>query len=98
MFLVKSKPVCLFVILLFSLLVATIVFGVDKRDLHPIDKANLQTNTLSSKTQDEKDARSPMWDDDHSICTGPVSGGISVDYDTTGNVYAVRCTTGSFRI
>jgi hypothetical protein len=27
------------------------------------------------------------------ICTGPVSGGISVDYDTSGNVYAVRCTT-----
>jgi hypothetical protein len=33
------------------------------------------------------------------ICTGPVSGGISVDYDTSGNVYAVRCTTGGdFRI
>ncbi len=27
------------------------------------------------------------------ICDGPVSGGISVDYDTSGNVYAVRCTT-----
>ncbi len=27
------------------------------------------------------------------ICTGPVSGGISVDYDTSGNVYAVRCST-----
>ncbi|KPK74881.1 MAG: hypothetical protein AMJ89_05285, partial [candidate division Zixibacteria bacterium SM23_73] len=27
------------------------------------------------------------------ICSGPVSGGISIDYDTSGNVYAVRCTT-----
>jgi hypothetical protein len=27
------------------------------------------------------------------ICYGPVSGGISIDYDTSGNVYAVRCST-----
>lgn len=43
--------------------------------------------------------RSYLWDNDRRICTGPVSGGISVDYDTSGNVYAVRCTTGGdFRI
>jgi hypothetical protein len=37
--------------------------------------------------------KSYLWWDDVPICTGPVSGGISVDYDTSGNVYAVRCTT-----
>ncbi|MCK4404486.1 MAG: T9SS type A sorting domain-containing protein [candidate division Zixibacteria bacterium] len=151
MFLAKDKAVCLLLIVLSSFLVSTSIFAVDKRDLGPIEKANLQTNTISSETQDEKDVptvenmlkakqagdlekatriqailneeakkfwRSPggdeivvespypippqrdnafyksyLWDNDHCICRGPVSGGISVDYDTSGNVYAVRCTT-----
>jgi hypothetical protein len=39
------------------------------------------------------------WDNDASIATGSVEGGMSIDYDTSGNVYAVRCTTGGdFRI
>ena len=37
--------------------------------------------------------KSYLWDNDLYVCTGPVSGGISVDYDTSGNVYAVRCST-----
>jgi hypothetical protein len=37
--------------------------------------------------------KSSLWDNDYWVCRGPVSGGISVDYDTSGNVYAVRCTT-----
>ena len=156
MFLVKSKTVCLFVIILPSLLVSTATFGADKRDLHPIEKANFQPKSISSQMEDEDNAptvenmlrakqagdlekatriqailnekakkvwRSPggdeivvespypippqrdnafykpyLWDNDRRICYGPVSGGISVDYDTSGNVYAVRCTTGSFRI
>ena len=49
--------------------------------------------------RDNASYKSHLWDNDSWVCLGPVSGGISVDYDTGGNVYAVRCTTGGdFRI
>jgi hypothetical protein len=34
-----------------------------------------------------------LWDDDVTVATGTASGGISIDYDEDGNLYAVRCTT-----
>jgi hypothetical protein len=37
----------------------------------------------------------PTWGNDVIIATGPVSGGISADYDTAGNLYAARCSTWS---
>ena len=36
MFLAKDKAVCLLLIILFTLLVSTTIFGVDKRDVRPI--------------------------------------------------------------
>jgi len=43
--------------------------------------------------RDNAFCKSSLWDNDRAICTGPVSGGISVDYDTSGNIYAARCST-----
>ena len=34
-----------------------------------------------------------LWDNDQHVFEGPVSGGISIDYDTDGNAYAVACTS-----
>ena len=34
------------------------------------------------------------WGNDVTVATGPVEGGISLASDTSGNLYAVRCTTG----
>ncbi|MFQ6032679.1 MAG: hypothetical protein ACE5K2_07135 [Candidatus Zixiibacteriota bacterium] len=157
MFLTKNKAVCLLLLILFSLLVSTTIFAIDKGDLGPIERANFQPKSISSQMEDEDNAptvvnmlkakqagdlekadriqanlnekakkswRSPgddeivvespysippqrdnafyksyLWHDDFAICRGPVSGGISIDYDTSGIVYAVRCTTGGdFRI
>jgi hypothetical protein len=155
-FLARGKAVCLLLVIVSFLLVSTSAFAVDKGDLYPIEKANLQPKR-SSPQIDENEAptvenmlrakqagdlekaariqailneeakkfwRSPggdevvvespypmppqrdnafyksyLWDNDLRICYGLVSGGISVDYDTSGNMYAVRCTTGGdFRI
>lgn len=151
MFLVKNKTVCLFLIILSSLLVSTAIFAVDKRDFHPTEKANFQPKSISWQMEDqdnaptvenmlrakkagdfEKAARiqailneeakkvwrcpggdgiiveSPypitpqrenafykpyLWGNDVTIATGPVFGGLSTDYDESGNLYAVRCTT-----
>jgi hypothetical protein len=38
--------------------------------------------------------KSFTWDNDKLITSGSVEGGISIDYDTSGNLYAVRCTDG----
>ena len=43
--------------------------------------------------KDDAFLRPPIWGNDVTIATGTVSGGISTDYDNSGNVYAVRCTT-----
>lgn len=44
--------------------------------------------------QDENEFFKPfLWGNDVTIATGSVSGGISTDYDTSGNMYAVRCST-----
>jgi hypothetical protein len=80
---------CLLLVILSCLVLSPAVFAVDnERSQH--HKPPLR----------EGSAPKPFtWDNDVPICTGPVSGGISVDYDTSGNVYAVRCTTGGdFRI
>jgi len=34
-----------------------------------------------------------LWDDDVLVADGPVQNGISIDHDTSGNLYAVRCST-----
>jgi hypothetical protein len=86
---VSSRFACLFLAILLCLLAAPAIFAADNGGFqHP--KPSLH----------EGSAPNPFtWDNDAAICTGPVSGGVSVDYDTSGNVYAVRCTTdGDFRI
>jgi len=149
MFLVRSKILCLFLVIVSSVLVLTPTFAAGKEEFQPKDvhsqnqeDDNTPTveNMLRAKQagdlekaariqailneEAKKFRRSPggdeivvespypipprrdnasyksyLWDNDHCICFGPVSGGISVDYDTSGNVYAVRCTTGGdFRI
>ena len=34
-----------------------------------------------------------VWWNDVTVATGPVENGISIDHDTSGNLYAVRCST-----
>lgn len=43
--------------------------------------------------KDDAFLRPAIWGNDVTIATGTVSGGISTDYDNSGNIYAVRCTT-----
>jgi len=143
MFLVKSKSLCLFLVIASFVLVSTPTFSASKEESQPKDvcsqnqkddKAPTVENMLKARQEGDlekadriqailnekakKSWRSPggdeivvespcptapecdnafyksyLWDGDHLICTGPVSGGISVDYDTSGNVYAVRCST-----
>jgi hypothetical protein len=35
----------------------------------------------------------PLWGTDNTVATGSVENGISIDQDTAGNLYAVRCST-----
>jgi hypothetical protein len=50
-----------------------------------------------SLQQGEKELPKPfLWGNDVTISTGLCSGGISADYDTSGNMYAVRCTTYNY--
>lgn len=43
--------------------------------------------------RDDAFSRPASWGNDVTISQGVVSGGISSDYDNSGNVYAVRCST-----
>jgi len=147
----KNKAFYLFFIILSSLLISTVIFAVDKREITPIEKVNLQPQPITLQNQDDGNAttcenwwkakqandfakaeriraileeeakkvwRSPAnseimanlprfnppqfdyelfkpyrWGNDVTITTGPVYSGISSDYDTSGNLYAARCTT-----
>lgn len=88
-FWVKTTSLCLCLTILLCLWVAPAVFAVENEGFQDGEPLSREGSTYKAFT----------WDNDVTICTGPVSGGISIDYDTSGNVYAVRCTTGGdFRI
>jgi hypothetical protein len=93
MFSVKNKKVYMFLIILSFLLVSTAIFAVDKRDLPSASKANFQPQDISSQNEVNEFFKSSRWGGDVTIAKGPVSGGISTDYDTAGNLYAARCST-----
>lgn len=89
----KSKSVYLFLIILSSLLVSTEIFAVDEREIPLAQKDNFQPRDISSQNEVNEFFKPSRWGNDVTIATGSVSGGISTDYDTAGNLYAVRCTT-----
>jgi hypothetical protein len=93
MFSSKNKTVLLFLIILFSLLVSTVIFAVEKRDFPSAQKANFVPRDISSQNEVNGFFKPSLWGTDDTIATGPVYQGISSDYDTSGNLYAVRCTT-----
>lgn len=93
MFPSKNKTVYLFLIILSSLLISTVIFAVDKRDLPSAQKANFGPRDISTQNEVNGFSKPSRWGSDDTIATGPVYQGISSDYDTSGNLYAVRCST-----
>ncbi|MCJ7578826.1 MAG: glycoside hydrolase, partial [candidate division Zixibacteria bacterium] len=93
MFSSKNKTFLVFLIILSSLLVSTAIFAVDKRELPSAQKANFVPRDISSQNEVNEFFKPSRWGNDDTITTGPVYQGISSDYDTSGNLYAVRCST-----
>lgn len=93
MFSSKNKTFVLFLIILSTLLVSTAIFAVDKRELPSAQKTNFVPRDISSQNEVNGFFKPSRWGSDDTIATGPVYGGISSDYDTSGNLYAVRCST-----
>ncbi len=93
MFSSKNKTFLLFSIILSSLLISTVIFAVDKRDLPLAQKANFVPRDILSQNEANGFFKPSLWGTDDTIATGPVYEGISSDYDTSGNLYAVRCST-----
>ncbi len=85
----KTTSLCLFLVVLLCIWVAPALVAADNGEFqHPNPPLR------------EGSAPKPFtWDNDLTVATGSVEGGISIDSDTSGNLYAVRCTTGGdFRI
>jgi hypothetical protein len=89
----KHRSIYSFLIILSSLLVSTAIFAVDKRDIPSAPKANFHPRDISLQNEVNGFFKPSRWGNDDTIATGPVYLGISSDYDTSGNLYAVRCTT-----
>jgi len=93
LFFAKNKTAYPFLIILSFLLVSTAIFAVDKRELPSAQKTNFGPRDISSQNEVNGFFKPSRWGNDDTIATGPVYKGISCDYDTSGNLYAVRCTT-----
>ena len=52
----RNKAFYLFFIILSSLLISTVIFAVDKREITPIEKVNLQPQPVSLQNRDEGNA------------------------------------------
>jgi len=89
----KHRSIYSFLIILSFLLVSTAIFAVDKRALSSAQKANFGPRDVSSQNEVNGFFKPSLWGNDDTITTGPIYGGISSDYDTSGNLYAVRCST-----
>ncbi len=57
------------------------------------DEVSIDNPRVTPPLKDGSSYRLFKWGNDATIAPGTVSGGISVDYDASGNLYAVRCTT-----
>jgi hypothetical protein len=88
----KSKSVYLFLIVL-SLLVSTAIFAVDKRELPSAQKTNFGPRDISSQNEVNGFFKPSRWGNDVPVANGPIYSGFYTDYDDSGNIYAVRCTT-----
>lgn len=59
------------------------------------DEIPIENPRLTPPLKDGSSYKLFKWGTDATIAQGPTSNGISVDYDASGNIYAVRCTTYS---
>ncbi len=100
----KIKIGCLFLAVFSCLLLSSTVYAVDNDEMMPPERDNVSLNVLSQNrgemellVRDEGLYKPWMWGNDVTISTGTVTGGISADYDTAGNLYAARCSTYYFK-
>ncbi len=96
----KIKVRYLSLAMLFCFLLSGAIYAVDNDEMMQLKRDNISLDGFSQNrgemdllARDQGLYKPWLWGNDVTIATGPVSGGISTDYDTSGNIYAVRCTT-----
>jgi hypothetical protein len=89
----KNKTACLFLILLSSLLLSTVIFAVDKRELDPAEKGSFESSSPTPPERENGFYKPNSWGNDVTIRTGPTENGISIDHNAGDTLFAVSCST-----
>ncbi len=100
MFSVKNRIGFWFGLTFFCLLFSTVLYAIDNQRMVSPAKDRTSCSLLPRNGNEnlplitgEKAYQPWRWDNDVLVAQGLNQGGFSTDYDESGNLYAVRCTT-----